>query len=98
MTDRPMAAVTSREVLSAVGALAVAIALLPLLGGGVLWTRPLWLDEICCTVYPVSNAATPVAVVRNIVHREDYVYSGSAGGSGRGARPFATFVYRIPSA
>src|SRR5437764_807750 len=72
MTDRPMAAVTSREVLSAVGALALAIALLPLLGGGVLWTRPLWLDEICCTVYPVSNAATPVDVVRNIVHREDY--------------------------
>src|SRR5207253_5898908 len=57
----------------AVGALVLAIALLPLLGGGVLWTRPLWLDEICCTVYPVSNAATPLDVVRNIVvQREDY--------------------------
>jgi hypothetical protein len=72
MTDRPMAAVTSREVVAAVGALALAIALLPQFGGGVLWTRPLWLDEICCTVYPVSHAATPLDVVRNIVHREDY--------------------------
>jgi hypothetical protein len=30
-----------------------------------------------------------------LVHREDYTYSGSAGGSRRGARPFATFVYKI---
>src|SRR5438270_6357593 len=72
MTDRPMAAVTSREVLSAVVVLALAIAILPLAGGAVLWTRPLWLDEICCTLYPVSNAATPLDVIRNIVQRQDY--------------------------
>jgi hypothetical protein len=72
MTDRPIAAVTFREMLFAAAALGVAIALLPLLGGGVLWTRPLWLDEICCTLYPVLGASSPLEVIANIAFPKDY--------------------------
>lgn len=63
---------TRRELLAWVAALAVAIGVLPFVGGGVLWTHPLWLDELCCTVYPVEHAATPVQVVANIAHRQDF--------------------------
>lgn len=71
--DRPIAPVTSRELLLFVAALALLIATLPLLGGDVLWTRPLWLDELCCTVYPVSNASSPLQVVETIAQaRGDY--------------------------
>lgn len=71
--DRPLAPVTSRELLLFVAALAFLVALLPLLGGGVLWTRPLWIDELCCTVYPVIDAQTPGDVVATIAHAKgDY--------------------------
>ena len=72
MTDRPMAAVTSREVLSAVAVLGLAIALLTLMGGSVLWTRPFWLDEICCTLYPVLDASSAREVIANIAAPKDY--------------------------
>jgi len=72
MTDRPMAAVTSREVLSAAAVLGLAIAVLPLVGGSVLWTRPFWLDEICCTLYPVLHASSAREVIANIAAPKDY--------------------------
>jgi hypothetical protein len=59
--------VTAREVLFFVLALALAVALLPLLGGSVLWTWPLWFDEICCVLYVVDDATSPLQVLRNII-------------------------------
>ena len=38
---------TPRELLLAALTLIAAIATLPLLGGTVLWTRPMWMDELC---------------------------------------------------
>lgn len=61
-----------REGLIAAAALAVGIAVLPLLGGGVLWTRPLWFDELCCVAYVVADAASPAEVVRRVAHSWDY--------------------------
>jgi hypothetical protein len=72
MTDRPVAAVTPRELLFVAAALGLAIALLALLGGGVLWTRPYWLDEICCTLYPVIDASSPLEVISRIASPKDY--------------------------
>lgn len=72
MTDRPIAAVTARELLWVVAALGLAIALLALLGGGVLWTRPFWTDEICCTLYPVLDASSPLEVIARIAAPKDY--------------------------
>jgi hypothetical protein len=72
MTDRPIAAVTSRELLWVVATLGLAIALLALLGGGVLWTRPFWTDEICCTLYPVLDASSPLEVIARIAAPKDY--------------------------
>jgi hypothetical protein len=72
MTDRPIAAVTSRELLWVAAALGLGIALLALLGGGVLWTRPFWTDEICCTLYPVLGASSPLEVIARIAAPEDY--------------------------
>ncbi len=61
-----------RELLWVLVALAVAIGMLPLAGGAVLWTHPLWLDELCCTVFPTIGAASPVQVVANIARGQDY--------------------------
>lgn len=55
-----------RELLIFVLALAAGISLLPLIGGSVLWTRPFWLDERCCTLYNVSEASNPIQVIKNV--------------------------------
>lgn len=64
--------VTAREVSFVVLTLSLAVALLPLLGGRVLWTWPLWFDEICCVLYVVDDATSPLQVVQNIIRGEDY--------------------------
>jgi hypothetical protein len=63
---------TRRELLVFVAVCAVAIALLPLFGGSVLWTRPLWFDELCCTVFVVKDASSPFDVIANVYRPGDY--------------------------
>jgi hypothetical protein len=63
---------TRRELLVFVVVSAVAIALLPLFGGGVLWTRPLWFDELCCTVFVVKDSSSPFDVIANVYRPGDY--------------------------
>ncbi|HEX7939737.1 MAG TPA: hypothetical protein VF483_12195, partial [Gemmatimonadaceae bacterium] len=76
MIDRAMPAVRRKERALVAVTLCLAVGVLPLVGGGVLWTRPLWLDEICCTLYPVMGASSPVDVVRNVAHRGDFAPPG----------------------
>jgi hypothetical protein len=61
-----------RELIAGALALTIGIAVLPAVGGSVLWTHPLWLDELCCTLYPVEHASTPVEVVTNLARPHDY--------------------------
>lgn len=63
---------TRREILAATAVLALVIALLPHVGGDILWTRPLWFDELCCVAYVVGDAASPAEVVRRVAHSWDY--------------------------
>jgi hypothetical protein len=72
----PRAAVTGRERLLAVFAVAVAIGALFPAGGVVLWTRPLWFDEICCTLFVVEGAASPIEVVARVARGLDYAPPG----------------------
>jgi hypothetical protein len=41
-------------------------------GGAILWTRPLWFDEICCTLFVVEGASSPVEVIQRVARGEDY--------------------------
>ena len=50
----------------------LAITLIPLVGGSVLWTRPLWVDELCCVSYVVGGADSPAEVVRRVARSWDY--------------------------
>ena len=59
------------KVIAAVG-LAVGVAILPLIGGAVLWTRPLWFDELCCVAYVVTDAGSAAEVVRRVANSWDY--------------------------
>jgi hypothetical protein len=61
---------SKRELIVCMLVLAISIAILPAVGGGVLWTHPFWLDELCCTLIPV-DATSPVGVVANIAGRKD---------------------------
>jgi hypothetical protein len=61
---------SKREVLVCAAVLACGLAVLPFVGGSVLWTHPLWLDELCCTLIP-TEAASPAGVVTNILHRQE---------------------------
>ena len=63
---------TRREMMVALIAVAVAIAILALAGGSVLWTRPLWFDELCCVSYVVGDAGSPAEVVRRVAASWDY--------------------------
>jgi hypothetical protein len=63
---------TRRELLVTLAVLAAGIALLAIAGGSVLWTRPLWFDELCCVSYVVSDASSPLEVVRRVAHSWDY--------------------------
>ena len=63
---------TRRELLAFVVVCVVAIALLPVFGGGVLWTRPMWFDELCCTVFVVKDSASPFDVIANVYRPGDY--------------------------
>lgn len=56
----------------AIAAIAGVIAALPLLGGAVLFTRPLWTDEICCTLFPVEGASSPLEVIQRVARGQDY--------------------------
>jgi hypothetical protein len=66
------APVTARERLLVVLALAASVGLLLIAGGSILWTRPLWFDEICCTLFVVEGAASPLEVVARVARGEDY--------------------------
>lgn len=59
---------------TATAALVVAAGVLALaaFGGEVLWTRPLWFDELCCVVYVVSDASSPVEVAARVARSWDY--------------------------
>ena len=51
--------VTGREVLIVLVVLAVAIATRPtMFDGAALWTKRFWLDEQCCTMYPIYDASS----------------------------------------
>jgi hypothetical protein len=63
---------TRRELVLATTTVALVIAMLPLLGGSILWTRPLWFDELCCVTYVVGDAPSPVEVVRRVARSWDY--------------------------
>jgi hypothetical protein len=63
---------TRRELLVFVVVCGVAIALLPVFGGAVLWTRPMWFDELCCTVFVVQDASSPFGVIANVYRPADY--------------------------
>jgi len=52
------------------GALAVVVALLALVGGSVLWTRPLWMDEVA--MYFLTGEASPVRMLRLIGQGGDW--------------------------
>lgn len=65
--------VTRLELLMFVVFLSLGIALLPLVGGSVLWTRPLWLDELCCVSFVVADASSPAQIISTIARaRGDY--------------------------
>lgn len=49
----------------------LAVAIVPLIGGSILWTRPLWFDELCCVAYVVEDAS-PVDVVQRVARSWDY--------------------------
>lgn len=69
----PPVPLTRREILAFVGVLALGIAALPLAGGAVLWTRPLWFDELCCVAFVVSDASSPIELISMIAAgRGDY--------------------------
>jgi hypothetical protein len=63
---------TRRELLFFLFGLGAAIAILAVAGGGVLWTRPLWFDELCCVVYVVGDASSPLEVLARIARSHDY--------------------------
>jgi hypothetical protein len=63
---------TRRELLLFLLGLGAAIAILAVAGGEVLWTRPLWFDELCCVVYVVGDASSPLEVVARIARSHDY--------------------------
>lgn len=64
--------VSLRERSLVAGAFVAVAAVLLSAGGAVLWTRPLWFDEICCTLFVVEGAASPVEVVRRVAAGMDY--------------------------
>ena len=70
--ERRAAPVTAREAAIVFGGLALVIVALALAGGAVLWTRPLWFDEICCTLYVVGDASSPLEVIQRVARGEDY--------------------------
>jgi len=63
---------TRRELFVFAGVLVVAIAILLLFGGAILWTRPLWFDELCCVVFVVRDATSPVDVIAKVACSWDY--------------------------
>ena len=63
---------TRRELFAFVGILIVAIATLLVFGGGILWTRPLWFDELCCVVFVVRDASSPVDLIAKVARSWDY--------------------------
>ena len=50
----------------------VVAGILLLLDGAILWTRPLWLDEVCCTLFVVEDAKSPLDVIGRVARGEDY--------------------------
>jgi hypothetical protein len=63
---------TRREIMVTIIVIAAAVAILPFAGGAVLWTRPLWFDELCCVSYVVGDAGSPAEVVRRVAGSWDY--------------------------
>jgi hypothetical protein len=53
-------------------ALVSTIGVLLAAGGGILWTRPLWFDEICCTLFVAEGASSPFEIVQRVARGEDY--------------------------
>lgn len=70
--ERRAAPVTARERSVVALTLAGIVAFLFAAGGEILWTRPLWFDEICCTLFVVEGASSPLDVVRRVARGEDY--------------------------
>jgi hypothetical protein len=68
--DTAAPSATPREILLAAVALIAAIATLPLFGGTVLWTRPMWMDELCTAF--VTEHDTLGGVIANIAEGGDW--------------------------
>jgi hypothetical protein len=54
--EPPRSGASTRELLVVAAVMCAIVACIPLLNAGVLVTKRFWLDEQCCTLYPLANA------------------------------------------